>query len=157
MKHIGKEWNKAPEVIGIDLTDENAAGLLATIIDEKLEKSTLNIPEQATILKLTKDAIDMCEPKFRSLLVNLLLEEFHDEALSGKEFRAYGFKMCIQQVPTYDYQNDVKEAKMAAELEVLRKRCNAKAKALKGYREGLVVEKGLTPTDIDYRLRIMKK
>ena len=157
VKHIGNESNKAPEVLGIDLTASNAAEQMADMMDGQLADSELNIAERAALLKVAKDAIGLCEPKYRAVLVDQLLEEFHDEALSGKTFVAYGFKMCLQQVPTYDYQNDVKEAKMAAELETMRLKYKAKEKALKGYREGLIAERSLQPVHVDYRLRVINK
>ena len=156
-QQIGPEMNKAPELIGIDLTAGNAAGMMAALIDEKLEGSILNTAERASILKVARDAIGICEPKFRAEFVGLLLSEFKDEATSGREFKAYGFTVCLQQVPTYNYNNDVKEARMAAEVEQLKQKYNAKAKALKGYREGLVLENHLKPESIDYRLRIVNK
>ena len=156
-QHIGSEWNKAPEVLGIDLTASNAAELLAEQIEEQLDNSEFNTAEKAALIKLMKDAYGKCEPKYRAAFVSLLMNEFPKESLSGKEFTAYGFKVCIQQVPTYNYQNDVKEAKMAAELEQMKMKYKAKEKALKGYRDGLVAERGLKPEHIDYRLRVINK
>ena len=141
------------------LTTKEAEQRFASAIENQLELSGNSDIENAATLQSMGEAVKKLEPKFRAAALAFLLasETYKEEAESGKHFLVDGVEVCVQQVPTYDYQGDAEEVRMAAAVQRMEKELAAKRKKLKGHREGLVAAGKAKLLHLTYNLQIFRK
>ena len=149
--------NEEKKMFGLDLSTKESEEQLAAYIDKKLDEMPETEVEKTALLQTVKGAVTRLEPKHREAALALLLQEFENEALSGKHFYAYGLEVCIQQVPTYSFCGDVENARLEASVKRLEMQLSARNKKLKGHRESLVAEGKAKLEHMDYRLQVFRK
>ena len=131
--------------------------MLVDFIGRKLAEMPESEVEKAAKLQTIREAVTKAEPAQRNRALVQLFDEFPEECLSGQHFVAYGVEVDVQQVPTYDYQDDKKLAALMQSLRYWKEQQAKAEKKVKTYQEYLIASGKARLEHVSYRLRIHRK
>ena len=141
----------------MDLLTKESEAILVDFIGRRCSEMDCSEVEKAAKLQTIKEAMVKAEPTQRAKALAQLLDEFPEECLSGQHFMAYGVEVDVQQVPTYDYQNDKKLGVLLKSLRYWKEQLSKAEKKVKTYQEFLIASGKAVLTHTSYRLRIYRK